>query len=236
MRKALILAGALAAIATPALAVDPAKVAVMVAQMRADEQTAIEAADKAEVAAKLVLQAKGRIEAFQLSDKVIEQTDIASEADSAWFDQCLALYGPADGTFAKGFVANPAGKPKGTRHHATRLAEALIDGRAKELVDKAVDMALAGDPTAMRIVIDRLCPPRRERSVSLEMPSIKSASDLITAAAALTDATAAGDITPGEAASLSTLVGNVAKAIETVEIVVRLTKLEEHLAAKGSNP
>jgi hypothetical protein len=72
--------------------------------------------------------------------------------------------------------ADPAGKPKGTRHSATRLAEALIDGRAKELVDKAVDMALAGDPTAMRIVMDRLCPPRRERSVSLEMPSIKSAS------------------------------------------------------------
>jgi hypothetical protein len=66
------------------------------------------------------------------------------------------------------------------------------------------------------------------------MPSIKSAADLIAAAAALTDATAAGDITPGEAASLSTLVGNVAKAIETVEIVARLTKLEEQLAAKGS--
>jgi hypothetical protein len=89
MRKTLILAGALVAIATPALAVDPAKVAVMVAQMRADEQTAIEAADKAEAAEKLVLQAKGRIEAFQLADKVIEQTDIASEADSGWFDQCL---------------------------------------------------------------------------------------------------------------------------------------------------
>jgi hypothetical protein len=132
--------------------------------------------------------------------------------------------------------ANPAGKPKGTRHSATRLAEALIDGRAKELVDKAVDMALAGDPTAMRIVMDRLCPPRRERSVSLEMPSIKSAVDLIAAGAALTDATAAGDITPGEAASLSTLVGNVAKAIETVEIVARLTKLEEQPAVKASTP
>jgi hypothetical protein len=75
MLKALILAGVFAAIATQALAVDPAKVAVMVAQMRADEQTAIEAADKAEAAAKVVLQAKGRIEAFQLADKVIEQTD-----------------------------------------------------------------------------------------------------------------------------------------------------------------
>jgi hypothetical protein len=50
MRKALILACSFATIATQALAVDPAKVAVMVGQMRADEQTAIEAADKAEVA------------------------------------------------------------------------------------------------------------------------------------------------------------------------------------------
>jgi hypothetical protein len=130
---------------------------------------------------------------------------------------------------------NP-GKPKGTRHHATRLAEALIDGQAKELVQKAIGMALAGDPTAMRIVIDRLCPPRRERTISLDLPSIKSATDLIAAAAALTDATAAGDITPSEAASLSTLVGNVAKAVETVEIAARLAKLEEQLAAKGSNP
>jgi hypothetical protein len=35
---------------------------------------------------------------------------------------------------------------------------------------------------------------------------------------------------------MSTLVGNVAKAIETVEIVARLTKLEEQLASKGSAP
>ena len=59
-----------------------AKVAVLVAQTRADERTAIEAADKAEAAGKLVLQTKDRAEAFQLSDKVIEQTDIASEAES----------------------------------------------------------------------------------------------------------------------------------------------------------
>ena len=73
-------------------------------------------------------------------------------------------------------------------------------------------------------------------TISLAMPSIKSASDLIMAAAALTDATAAGDITPSEAASLSTLVGNVAKAIETVEIVARLERIEEQLGTKGMSP
>jgi hypothetical protein len=130
---------------------------------------------------------------------------------------------------------NP-GKPKGTRHHATRLAEALIDGQAQEIVQKAISMAASGDPTALRIVMDRLCPPRRERTISLAMPSIKSATDLITAAAALTDATASGDITPSEAASLSTLVGNVAKAIEMVEIVARLERIEEQLGTKGMSP
>jgi hypothetical protein len=141
-----------------------------------------------------------------------------------------------DGTFAKGFSANPAGKPKGTRHSATKLAEALIDGQAEALVQRALALALSGDPTAMRIVMDRLCPPRRERTVSLEMPSIKSATDLIAAAAALADAASSGEITPGEAASLSTLVANTAKAVETFELAERLARLEEQMASKGSTP
>jgi hypothetical protein len=134
------------------------------------------------------------------------------------------------------FKAGNPGKPKGTRHRATLIAEALIDGQAQEIVQKAIAMAASGDPTALRIVMERLCPPRRERTISLAMPSIKSASDLIMAAAALADATAAGDITPSEAASLSTLVGNVAKAIETVEIVARLERIEEQLGTKGMSP
>jgi hypothetical protein len=96
MRRALILAGALATIANPALAVDPAKVPVLEAQMRADEQVATQAADKAEAAAKIVLQTKDRHEAFYFADKVLDQTFIAEEASDAWRDQCLAAYGPVD--------------------------------------------------------------------------------------------------------------------------------------------
>jgi hypothetical protein len=54
------------------------------------------------------------------------------------------------------------------------------------------------------------------------MPKISTASDLIAAAAALTDAVSQGEITPGEAASLSTLVGNTAKAVEIFELADRL--------------
>jgi Family of unknown function (DUF5681) len=138
--------------------------------------------------------------------------------------------------FQPGQSGNPAGKAKGTRHRATMLAEALFDGQAEALVRKAIEMALAGDPTAMRLALERLCPPRRERPVNLAMPSIKAAGDLIVAASVLTEATAAGDITPGEAASLSMLVGNVAKAVETFELAERLSRLEERIAAQGGTP
>jgi hypothetical protein len=116
----------LATIATPALAVDQAKVAVLEAQMRADEQTAIQAADKAEADAKLVLQTKDRHEAFQLLDKVIEQTDIASEADSAWFDQCLALYGPAKCKVgAHSIVWDALARAANANYQAQKYAESL---------------------------------------------------------------------------------------------------------------
>ena len=128
---------------------------------------------------------------------------------------------------------NP-GKPKGTRHRATLMAEALIDGSGELLVKKCVEMALGGDAAAMRLVMDRLCPPRRERSVNLAMPKINAASDLIAAASALTEAAADGEITPGEAASLSQLVANMAKAVETFELADRLARLEERISAKGS--
>ena len=80
------------------------------------------------------------------------------------------------------------------------------------------------------------CPPRRQRPVNLSMPKINAASDLIAAASALTEAAADGEIAPGEAASLSQLVANKAKAVETFELADRLARLEERISAKGSTP
>ncbi len=43
------------------------------------------------------------------------------------------------------------------------------------LTQKAIQMALDGDPMALRLCLDRLCPPRRDRPVSFPLPPITGA-------------------------------------------------------------
>ena len=68
-----------------------------------------------------------------------------------------------DGTFAKGNAINLAGKPKGPRHKTTLAIEALLEGEAEALTRKAVELALEGDVTALRLCLDRIA--RRARTV-----------------------------------------------------------------------
>src|SRR5450631_4085582 len=128
--------------------------------------------------------------------------------------------------FQKGQSGNPAGKLKGTRHRATMAAETLLDGESEALTRKAVDLALAGDVTALRLCLDRILPPRRDRSISFALPAIKTSGDIVQASAAVANAVAEGALTPMEAASLSQLLSGDAKAIEVSEFEIRLSALE----------
>ncbi len=136
----------------------------------------------------------------------------------------------AKNTRGKPFEPGNAGRPKGTRNKMTLALEALLDGEAENLTRKAIEMAMSGDTTAMRLVMDRVLPPRRERPVMFAMPKLEKVGDAVKAAAALAEAVAAGDITPGEAGELSKLVDGFTKAVELHEIQQRLDKLE---AAQG---
>src|ERR1700737_1758408 len=126
--------------------------------------------------------------------------------------------------FQPGQSGNPNGKPKGTRNAATLALESLLDGEAEALTRKAVELALAGDIAALRLCLDRILPPRKERPVSFEMPTINTAEDAKAASAALLAAVAAGSLTPSEAAEIGKLVDAYVKAIETTEVLMRLDK------------
>jgi len=131
--------------------------------------------------------------------------------------------------FTPGCSGNPAGRPKGARNRSTLALATLLDGQAEALTQKAIDLALAGDMAALRLCLDRILPARKDRPVSIEMPTINTAEDAKAASAALLAAVAAGSLTPSEAAEIGKLVDSYLKAIETTEVLRRLEKLEKRL-------
>jgi len=130
------------------------------------------------------------------------------------------------GRFQKGKSGNPAGKPKGARNKTTLAMEALLDGEAEAIVRKAIEKAKEGDPTALRMCLERIVPPRKDRPIAFAFPEIKTAADALTATGALVAAVAAGDITPSEAAELSRLIEGYTKVLEATDLADRIAKLE----------
>lgn len=130
------------------------------------------------------------------------------------------------GKFEPGRSGNPAGKARGTRNRTTEAVEALLDGQASALTQKAIDLALDGDGPALRLCLDRLCPPRKDRHVPFALPAITSAADAVKASAALVAAVAAGELTPGEAGDFGKLIETVLRGIELTDVQDRLARLE----------
>jgi hypothetical protein len=132
---------------------------------------------------------------------------------------------------------NP-GRPKGSRNRTTMAMEALLDGEAETLTRKAIDLAKQGDMAALRLCMERIVPPRKDRPVRFKMPNLETAADAVKAAAALVTAVASGDLTPAEAAELSKLVEGFVRAVEQHDVQRRLDKIEATLEQhrKGASP
>jgi hypothetical protein len=105
-------------------------------------------------------------------------------------------------------------------------AEALLDGEVEALTRKAIETALAGDVTALRLCLERLVPPRRARPVVFELPPISTAEDVLTGMGAVLQAVSNGDLTPDEGQAVASLLEVHRRAFETIDIERRLTALE----------
>jgi hypothetical protein len=124
------------------------------------------------------------------------------------------------GTFRPG---NP-GRPPGSRNKATLAALALLEGEAEAITRKAIELAKEGDPTALRLVLDRLLP--KGRAVRLDLP-LRTLADLDQATEAIRGALAEGSVTLDEVATLTGLVEARRRLLETTELERRLAALEQ---------
>ena len=132
----------------------------------------------------------------------------------------------AQTTRGRPFTPGNPGRPKGARNKATLAAEVLLDREAEAITRKAVEMALEGDTTALRLCMERICPPRKERPVQVTLPSTETSGGLVRATAAVIGAVARGEIAPGEGQALSALLEAQRRTVETVDLERRITDLE----------
>jgi hypothetical protein len=125
--------------------------------------------------------------------------------------------------FQKGVSGNPAGKPRGARDKRTEL-RALLVPHAERLVKKAVELALAGDTTALRICIDRLLAPVKAKDEAVKVGKVTGT--LAEQGRAVLKAMAAGRITPEQASVIMGAVAAQARIVEVDELERRIAALE----------
>ncbi|MGE3366915.1 MAG: DUF5681 domain-containing protein [Rhizobiaceae bacterium] len=138
---------------------------------------------------------------------------------------------PVDTRWKAGQSGNPHGRRPGARNRATLAAQALLDGEAEGLARKAIELALAGDTVALRLCLERICPPRRDQPVRIDLPEADTAAAVAQSVAAVIAAVADGSITPDQGATLAGILDVRRKAVETLELERRIDALEDRAKA-----
>jgi hypothetical protein len=128
--------------------------------------------------------------------------------------------------FKKGASGNPRGRRAGSRNKATMLLEKMMSDDGEGVVNAVLEAAKGGDMQAARIILDRICPPRKERPISCKLPKLEDTSDLVAGISAIMAAVANGELTPGEGQALASLIEAQRRTLETEDIERRLIAIE----------
>jgi len=131
-----------------------------------------------------------------------------------------------DGRFKQGQSGNPKGKAKGCRNKATLATLSLLEGEAEKITRKAIDLALQGDMAAIKLCLERICPPQKHRPLKASLPRLESVQDILKAQADIIEQTTMGLLNIEEASALSGLIEVQRKLIETISFEARLKVLE----------
>jgi hypothetical protein len=137
------------------------------------------------------------------------------------------------GRFQPGQSGNPAGRPRGSRNERTIFLHSLLDGEGEAILRKLVKLAIAGEPQALKLATERLLPARtaRDRSVELQLPNCKTASEVSQACGDVLQMATCGEISLEAATALVKLLELQRRTIETSDLAERLLALE-----RGGSP
>jgi uncharacterized protein DUF5681 len=119
------------------------------------------------------------------------------------------------------------GRPPGSRNKIARACQETLENYAESLMKKCVYMASQGNPTAMKLCIERLAPARRHGMLNFKLPVIKTLTDVDAASEKVVSGVARGQLAPAEGQAVSQILEGRRRVIETQELDQRIRALEE---------
>ena len=126
----------------------------------------------------------------------------------------------------KGQSGNPKGKPPSLYKNSAAKIRKGIAEELPNILNKLVEMANDGDIQAIKILLDRVCPPIKPQALPINLPVNGS---LAEQGNEIIQATLSGQIPPDIGSQLITALSNQGKLIELQELTERLERIERQL-------
>ncbi len=124
------------------------------------------------------------------------------------------------------FSAGNSGRPRGSRNRVTLAIDSLLEGQSDALTQTAISKALEGDSIALRLCMDRIAPPMKDKPVVFPLPRMHGAMDASEAAGSVLSAVSEGTLTPIEGTRVMGLIDSYRRTLELTDIEYRLKALE----------
>ncbi len=122
------------------------------------------------------------------------------------------------GRFVKGLSGNPAGRPK---QDSALIREQLAEHK-EAVIQKVLDLALEGDVTALKMIMDRIAPTLKPVSLpsAIEVPDGATFTEM---AKIIINQSIAGEIAPNEAAQLLNAIQQL-KSVNLTEMHLKVSE------------
>jgi hypothetical protein len=121
---------------------------------------------------------------------------------------------------------------------ADQLFEQMLfgdDKKADAIIAKTISMAEEGDTACIRLCLDRIAPPRKDRPVCFTLPEMRETWDALNASMAIVSGVASGELTPSEASELAKVIESYTRTLQAVAFEERLAKLEGKLGLAAAS-
>jgi hypothetical protein len=123
------------------------------------------------------------------------------------------------------------GRPKGSRNKAKSEVQEVLDQYTSKMLMTCIGHAAKGNPTALRLCIERMIPTRREAPVRMRVPPIRTAEDVDKAAEQVTQDIGRGKTTAADGEKMMHILESRCRIIDSVNNAGRMDKLEKDWAA-----